>query len=279
MIGGTGHEFYVRNLNGALEPALRRHARRRADPRHRFATKSSATRPLRRHRRREGAGRSDEGRAHRRRARSARRRPARSRSEGETVADLHAACADHSRSTARSSRIADDATQIGQYQVVVLNRGANDGLAPGRGARGRPAGRSGARQVSANIRGSKKPFGDEVQLPYERAGTLIVFKVFDRISYGLVIGARAPDAGRRSRLQPVTHFSSFRRVRASHRAGPFVLGCRDESDIGSHVGGAWPSRRARPRLSAAQLAAARGARARSRGARAARPRARSRGSG
>jgi hypothetical protein len=31
-----------------------------------------------------------------------------------------------------------------------------------------------------------------VQLPYERAGTMIVFKVFNRISYGLVIGARGP---------------------------------------------------------------------------------------
>jgi len=38
----------------------------------------------------------------------------------------------------------------------------------------------------------KKSFGDHVQLPYERAGTLIVFKVYDRISYGLVIGARSP---------------------------------------------------------------------------------------
>jgi LysM repeat protein len=87
--------------------------------------------------------------------------------------------------------IADDATQIGQFQVVVLNRGSNDGLSPGavlavdqQGAvvqdryRDRPWG--------------KKAFGGKVRLPYERAGTLIVFKVFDRISYALVIGARGP---------------------------------------------------------------------------------------
>ena len=88
--------------------------------------------------------------------------------------------------------IADDAAQIGQYQVVVLNRGAN--ARPRRRAR---CSRSTSRAKScttstANDPWNKKPFGDEVQLPYERAGTLIVFKVFDRISYGLVIGARAP---------------------------------------------------------------------------------------
>jgi LysM repeat protein len=86
--------------------------------------------------------------------------------------------------------IADEATQIGRYQVVVLNRGNSHGLAPGavlaidqRGA------------VVADRYGKspwkKAPFGKKVQLPYERAGTLIVFKTFDRISYGLVIGARS----------------------------------------------------------------------------------------
>jgi LysM repeat protein len=102
--------------------------------------------------------------------------------------------APHAPKTAVSGQIigvADEATQIGQFQVVVLNRGSNDGLAPGtvlavdqQGAvvqdkyRNRPWG--------------KKAFSARVRLPYERAGTLIVFKVFDRISYALVIGARGP---------------------------------------------------------------------------------------
>jgi LysM repeat protein len=102
--------------------------------------------------------------------------------------------APHAPKTAVSGQIigvADEATQIGQFQVVVLNRGTNDGLAPGtvlaidqQGAvvqdkyRNRPWG--------------KKAFSSRVRLPYERAGTLIVFKVFDRISYALVIGARGP---------------------------------------------------------------------------------------
>jgi LysM repeat protein len=87
--------------------------------------------------------------------------------------------------------IADEATQVGNYQVVVLNRGQRHGLAPGvvlaidqRG------------EVMHDVWG-KRPFGKDVlgptvQLPYERAGTLIVFKVFNRVSYALVIGARAP---------------------------------------------------------------------------------------
>jgi LysM repeat protein len=87
--------------------------------------------------------------------------------------------------------VADDAAQVGQYQVVVLNRGKEAGLEQGAVLAVDQQG-----EVVQDKMGSwpwkKEPFGDHVQLPYERAGTLIVFKVYDRISYGLVIGARAP---------------------------------------------------------------------------------------
>ena len=87
--------------------------------------------------------------------------------------------------------IADGAEQIGQYQVVVLNRGANDGLAQGAVLAVDQQGEL-VSDRWPEYPWKKKAFAEEVRLPYERAGTLIVFKVFDRISYGLVIGARAP---------------------------------------------------------------------------------------
>jgi LysM repeat protein len=87
--------------------------------------------------------------------------------------------------------IADDAKEIGQFQIVVLNRGAKHGLSPGAVL---AIDQQGAvvRDTWGNRPFGKDPFAQEVRLPYERAGTLIVFKVFDRVSYGLVIGARGP---------------------------------------------------------------------------------------
>jgi hypothetical protein len=87
--------------------------------------------------------------------------------------------------------IADEASQVGNYQVVVLNRGQRHGLTPGVVLAVDQRG-----EVMHDVWG-KRPFGKDVlgptvELPYERAGTLIVFKVFNRVSYGLVIGARAP---------------------------------------------------------------------------------------
>jgi hypothetical protein len=85
--------------------------------------------------------------------------------------------------------VADNAGQIGQYHVVVVNRGARHGLAPGAVL---AVDQKGATVHDRYGRSPwhKEPIGEKVQLPYERAGTMIVFKVYDRVSYGLIIGAR-----------------------------------------------------------------------------------------
>jgi len=87
--------------------------------------------------------------------------------------------------------IADEATYVGNYQVVVLNRGARHGLSPGAVLAIDKHGEV-VHDVWAHRPFDKDVYGPTVQLPFERAGTLIVFKVFDRVSYGLVIGARTP---------------------------------------------------------------------------------------
>jgi len=87
--------------------------------------------------------------------------------------------------------IADEATEVGQYQVVVLNRGTRHGLTAGAVLAVDQRGEV-VQDVWNRRPFGKDPHGPYVELPHERAGTLIVFKVFDRVSYGLIIGARAP---------------------------------------------------------------------------------------
>ncbi len=70
-------------------------------------------------------------------------------------------------------------TQIGQYQVVVVNRGANHGLAVGDVLT--------VFQKGDLVR--DRVAGGKVRLPDESAGTVMVFKVFDRIGFGLVMEA------------------------------------------------------------------------------------------
>lgn len=70
-------------------------------------------------------------------------------------------------------------TQIGQYQVIVINRGSNNGLAVGDVLSVFQAG-----QVVKDRIG-----GGSVRLPDEQAGTVMLFKTYDRISYGLVMEA------------------------------------------------------------------------------------------
>jgi LysM repeat protein len=70
-------------------------------------------------------------------------------------------------------------TQIGQYMVVVLNRGTDHGLATGDVLS--------IFQTGGTV--EDRVGGGKVTLPEEDVGTTMVFKTFDRISYGLVMEA------------------------------------------------------------------------------------------
>jgi len=99
--------------------------------------------------------------------------------------------APHSNINGQIIAVADNIEQIGQFQVVVINRGERQGLTPGAVLAIDQKGEV-VQDKYGKAPWEKNPYGEMVQLPYERAGTMIVFKVFDRISYGLVIGARGP---------------------------------------------------------------------------------------
>jgi hypothetical protein len=86
----------------------------------------------------------------------------------------------------RIVHVVDGVTQIGQYQVIVINRGTRDGLAPGHVLSVWQAGDRVADNVDSSL------FGRKVQLPDEQAGTLMVFKAYDRLSYALVVRAEGP---------------------------------------------------------------------------------------
>jgi LysM domain len=83
----------------------------------------------------------------------------------------------------RIMHVVDGVTQIGQYQVVIINRGARDGIEPGHVLDILRAGENVNDTVKSGV------FNRKVQLPDEHAGVLMVFKAYDRISYGLVMNA------------------------------------------------------------------------------------------
>jgi hypothetical protein len=89
-----------------------------------------------------------------------------------------------------------DGTQaIGQYQIVVINRGKRHGIDAGHVLAIDTAGKTvhdvygKQSSISHYLGGVGSSFAPKVKLPDERVGTLLVFKSFDRISYALVVGA------------------------------------------------------------------------------------------
>jgi hypothetical protein len=84
---------------------------------------------------------------------------------------------------------------VGPNNVVALNRGARDGLVAGTVLAVDSAGEStldpyrGGKNIGDTTNGLGTSFLPHVKLPDERAGTVLVFKVYDRVSYALVVGA------------------------------------------------------------------------------------------
>lgn len=79
--------------------------------------------------------------------------------------------------------VMDGVTQIGQYQVVVLNRGEREGVDVGTVFAVYQAGHKIPDQVSRSNK--------SVVLPDERAGLLMVFRTFEKVSFGLIMKAES----------------------------------------------------------------------------------------
>lgn len=89
--------------------------------------------------------------------------------------------------------VVDGVALIGQYQVVAVNRGTKHGMERGHVL---AIDQKGEKVYNTSCRGrdGKKNWcmGDLVQLPDERAGTLLIFKTYQDVSYGLVVNATVP---------------------------------------------------------------------------------------
>ena len=90
--------------------------------------------------------------------------------------------------------VIDGVSVIGQYHVVVINRGRSAGLEPGHvlaiwkaGADVKDRGRGGLEHETEFT----APFAPTVTTPSEHAGTFMVFKAYADLSYGLVMNAES----------------------------------------------------------------------------------------
>jgi hypothetical protein len=108
--------------------------------------------------------------------------------------------------------VIDGVSEIGQYQVVVLNLGESDGIETGNvvgvfqsGAvisdrvnveedwrvRDRTEGAFNGNTLK-NYLGKRKAAGEDIRLPEEYAAVVMVIRTFGKVSYGLVMEAMAP---------------------------------------------------------------------------------------
>jgi len=90
--------------------------------------------------------------------------------------------------------VVDGVSLIGQYQVVAINRGSKQGLETGHVL---AIDRRGEVIPDASCRKRSKLawcLGKSLKLPDERAGTLLVFKTYESMSFGLIVNTTVPVA-------------------------------------------------------------------------------------
>jgi hypothetical protein len=87
--------------------------------------------------------------------------------------------------------VVDGVSMIGSYKVVAINRGSRHGLEAGHvlaiDAKGEVVADGSCKQSRWSFCGNKT-----LTLPSERAGTLLVFKTYEQLSYGLIVDAIVP---------------------------------------------------------------------------------------
>jgi hypothetical protein len=87
--------------------------------------------------------------------------------------------------------VVDGVAMIGTYQVVAVNRGSRHGLESGHVL---AIDEKGEQVPDTSCKRSGLSFcrGKTIQLPDERAGTLLIFKTYEQMSYGLVVNTTVP---------------------------------------------------------------------------------------
>jgi hypothetical protein len=77
--------------------------------------------------------------------------------------------------------VMDAVSRVGRYQTVVLNVGQKQGIEPGHVLA--------VYQSGDTVRDTSTFFSEKVKLPDSRAGVVMVFRTFDKLSYALVMEA------------------------------------------------------------------------------------------
>lgn len=87
--------------------------------------------------------------------------------------------------TGRIIGVLGGVNQIGKYNVVVINKGTRDGMLAGHELTVYHQGK-----IVTDLYSAVK--NDEIKLPDENAGTLMVFRPFEKVSYALIMKASSP---------------------------------------------------------------------------------------